>query len=120
MSILSCSKIKHSICNILLGSCVEELPIKKFSASSFAQSNKPSEARFNSSTCWKPSNASGGEDYLEIDLGIIKVLSAITTEGKIQYNLQYSTDEISWKYYPDFSGSTKVYTDWPVHTGSTE
>ena len=111
MSILSCSKIKRSICNMLLGSCGEELPIKKFSASSFAQSNKPSEARFNSSTCWKPRDASGGEDYLEIDLGIIKVLSAITTEGKIQYNLQYSTDEISWKYYPDFSGSTKVYTD---------
>ena len=42
---------------------------------------------------------------------MVKALSAITMFPKIniQFNLQYSTEGISWKLYPDFSGSTKVY-----------
>ena len=84
-------------------------------ATSSSQQHQPSKARFDSLRCWKPSTDSDPNDYLQVDLGRIKVLTGVVTKEATvlvfveTYKIQYSIDSVDWKYYPNFDGTPKVF-----------
>lgn len=99
-----------------LDSCNQALRMEKITATTFSSPyNQPSEAKLDSSRCWKPSTNSDPNDHLQVDLGRVKLLTGVVTEEAASsvfvesYKIQYSLDGVEWKYYPNFDGTPKVF-----------
>lgn len=81
----------------------------------FPPYSQPSEATLDSLRCWQPSTNSDPNDYLQVDLGRVKVLTGVVTKEATSsvfvesYKIQYSLDGVEWKYYPNFDGTPKVF-----------
>ena len=87
--------------------------MESITASSSSSGFEPANVRFDGNKCWKPSNQNDPSDYLEVDLGRVRILTGLATHGFNSeyvnlYKLQYSTDNVKWNNYLDLSGSTKV------------
>ena len=88
--------------------------MESITASSSSSLYQPSEAQLDSSSCWKPFTDNDPNDYLQVDLGSVKLLQRMVTEALTSqtyvesYKLQYSTDGVKWEYYPNFDGTPKV------------
>ncbi|XP_078345359.1 neuropilin-1a-like [Oculina patagonica] len=97
-------------------SCDQALRMVNITASSSSPQYQPSESGIDSSLCWKPSTDNDPNDYLQVDLGRVKVLTGVVTKEAASlvyvesYKIQYSIDGVKWKYYPNFDGTPKVFT----------
>lgn len=89
--------------------------MEDMTASSSAAQNPPSDGQLDSQRCWKPATDSDPNDYLQVDLGRVKVLTGVVTDEAASsvyvesYKIQYSIDGVEWKYYPNFDGTPKVF-----------
>lgn len=96
--------------------CDKALRIESITASSSSLNYQPIEAQLDSSSCWKPLTDNDPNDYLQVDLGSVKLLQridtrALTSQSYVEsYKIQYSTDGVKWEYYPNFDGTPKVLT----------
>ena len=75
---------------------------------------EPVNARLNANKCWKPSTQNDPDDYLQIDLGKVRILTGLATQGfpseyVESYTIQYSIDSVKWNDYVDLSFTTKVF-----------
>ena len=90
--------------------------MESITASSSSLFYQPIEAQLHSASCWKPLTDNDPNDYLQVDLGSIKLLqrvdtTALTSQTYVEsYKIQYSTDGVKWEYYPNFDGTPKVMT----------
>ena len=90
--------------------------MESITASSSSLNYQPIEGQLDSSSCWKPLTDNDPNDYLQVDLGSIKLLQrvdtrALTAQTYVEtYKIQYSTDGVKWEYYPNFDGTPKVLT----------
>ena len=88
--------------------------MESITASSSSLSYQPDEAQLDSASCWKPLTDNDPKDYLQVDLGSIKLLQSVVTKALTSqtyvesYKIQYSTDGVKWEYYPNFDGTPKV------------
>lgn len=88
--------------------------METITASSFTSPGyEPANARLNANKCWKPSTQNDPNDYLQIDLGKVRILTGLATQGfpseyVESYRIQYSIDSVKWNDYVDLSGTTKV------------
>ena len=90
--------------------------MENITASSSSLNYQPIEAQLDSSSCWKPLTDNDPNDFLQVDLGSIKLLQRVDTKALTPptyvetYKIQYSTDGVKWEYYPNFDGTPKVLT----------
>lgn len=88
--------------------------MESITASSSSPQYEPSEAQIDSSACWKPLTDNDPNDYVQVDLGRVKLLTGVVTKGLLtyveSYKIQCSTDGVKWEYYPNFDGTPKVLT----------
>lgn len=96
--------------------CDKALRIESITASSSSLNYQPIEAQLDSSSCWKPLTDNNPNDYLQVDLGSVKLLQridtrALTSQTYVEsYKIQYSFDGVKWEYYPNFDGTPKVFS----------
>ena len=89
--------------------------MENITASSSTPGYGPSQPGFHA-RCWKPLTTSDPDDYLQVDLGRLRVLTGVVTKAASSskyvesYKLQYSIDGIAWKYYSNFNGTAKVFS----------
>ena len=82
-----------------------KIPDDKMTTSSVYLSYNPYEGRLNGSSGWCPSTRSNLEDYLQIDMGSLRSVCAVATQGKssgsyvTSYKLSFSTDGETWNTY---------------------
>ena len=113
--------IKSSIfflagCNSSLTNSISD---SSFSATSmYDRRYAPSQARINSSTAWIPRNYTeisiANPDYLQIDLGQARTLTAVKTEGYVgryvkQFKLLLSSDGKLFQPYQEAKGDKVQY-----------
>jgi len=90
--------------------------MESITASSFFSQYQPDEALLDSSSCWKPLTDNDPNDYLQVDLGSVRLLERVVTKALTSqtyvesYKIQYSVDGIKWQFYPNFDGTPKVLT----------
>ena len=78
----------------------------------------PSKARLNGPWGWSPRNNDNPNDYLQIDLGAVRLITAVATQGigsspylewVTEYKLKFNKDMISdWAEYKDIIEIEKV------------
>ncbi|XP_078344448.1 uncharacterized protein LOC144630040 [Oculina patagonica] len=88
---------------------VSGLPSESFSASSSRLGNEPDQARLNGAGAWSPSTTNDVDDYLQIDLEEVFLISAVATQGSP------SSDEWTSGY--------KLHirlTDWVIYKENNE
>jgi len=105
--------LESSPCMRSLGFDHGLFPLSAFSASSAINSGQPSDARLHGASAWIPSLHT--DSYLEIDLGPVTLVSAVSTQGHPSktawtkaYTLQYSLDGNSWIHYKTKEGGPNV------------
>ena len=90
--------------------------MESITASSSSSQYQPSEAQLSSPSCWKPLTDNDPNDYLQVDLGSVKLLErvvtkALTSQSYVEsYKIQHSTDSVKWQFYHNFDGTPKVLT----------
>jgi hypothetical protein len=82
----------------------KRIPDTAITASYTYNSNFPKNGRLNSGGAW--CTYTSGSHYLQIDLGDIKTVTGVATQGiygaaywTTQYQLEYSIDGLNWAYY---------------------
>ncbi|KAK3741880.1 hypothetical protein QZH41_013363, partial [Actinostola sp. cb2023] len=82
------------------------LPDKSFTASTFLDKDtRPSSGRlYANSSGWCPAASNSSDDYIEIDLGVLKNICSVATQGSPvfsawvkEYTIQYFEDNVRWK-----------------------
>ena len=94
------------------------IPDARISASSYHSSSLvPSKARLNKPSYWCPASKAIGTEYLQIDLGSIKWVTKVATQGAPNlstsewvknYTLSFANDTSTWKDYKPDQTCTKV------------
>jgi len=79
------------------------LPSQNFQASSHSSLYPPSQGRLNSYSAWCEALSGSANQYLQIDLGAVKHLCAVETQGSgifgdwvTTYSIHYSKDGVTW------------------------
>ena len=112
-------------CSKEMGIQTRRIPDSAFTAPStwFNQDDhKPYQARLHEQSCpgWCSGADSPLSDYLQIDIGSVKILTGLAMQANALYlghhyitkfSIQYSTDGSTWSYYKDAGSASKKVFD---------
>lgn len=94
----------------------------KITSSSVYLEYYPYKGRLNGQEGWCPSSTSNRNDFIQVDMGAVRSVCAVATQGKKSgsfvksYKLLVSTDGVTWNMYQEnnadkvFKGSTNTQT----------
>ena len=84
-----------------------QIPDAQMTASSNYASYFPHKGRLNGDTGWCQGTSAISNDYLQVDMGTVRTVCAVATQGKkngsyvTSYKLSLSTDGVNWSKYQE-------------------
>ena len=107
MHVLDILAVKGQCSPVGVSADIKNIPDRRITSSSVYRQYYPYQGRLNGQEGWCPSSTSNRNDFIQVDMGAVRSVCAVATQGKKSgsyvesYKLLVSTNGVSWNTYQE-------------------